>query len=62
LKDLSCSLFTVGCLLERLVIPSEKFIACRSTPGFPELRKQLEIMTRLQGQGLELFGTLFGSI
>jgi hypothetical protein len=44
---------------------SEKFMACRSTPGFPELREQLEIMrpgTVRQSvqqyliEGLELFG------
>ena len=31
--------------------------------GFPRVaRATLEIITRLQGQGLELFGSLFGSI
>jgi hypothetical protein len=30
-------------------------MARRSASGFPKLREQLEIMTRLYGQGLQLF-------
>jgi hypothetical protein len=30
-------------------------MVCRSAPYFPELREQFKIMTRLKGQGLQLF-------
>jgi hypothetical protein len=41
-------------------VTSEKFMACRLTPGFPELREQLEIMVQqcvrqYLIEGLELF-------
>jgi len=50
---LSCSPFIVVRSLGVRALAGEKFMACRSAPGFPELREQLEII---------LFSSLFGSI